>query len=92
MKLHKYWFKFNLTINDPHPVGTLMGGGVTASSFTEAVSLLRNQVFRSLPMPSIAKSITDVEMFDLDAKHVLPNMGDSSQRGIWFPLGYEPGS
>jgi hypothetical protein len=42
-------------------------------------------------MPSIKKCIEDVEMAQLDIKHVLPNTGDSSQRGIWFPLGYNSG-
>jgi hypothetical protein len=89
MKLHKYWFKFSLSMNDPHPIGTLMGCGVTASSRDEALELLRALVFRSHPMPSIEKCIEDVKISDLDTKHVLPNMGDCSQRGIWFPMGYE---
>jgi hypothetical protein len=89
MKMRTYWFKFDLSVNDPHPTGTLMGCGVTASSKEEALELLRERVFRSQPMPSFKKCIEDVEMSELDKKHVLPNIGDSSQRGIWFPLGYD---
>jgi hypothetical protein len=89
MKTRKYWFKFDLSMKDPHPIGTLMGCGVTASSKEEALELLTERVFRYQPMPSIKKCIEDVEMSELDTKHVLPNIGDSSQRGIWFPLGYD---
>ena len=91
MKLRKYWFKFHLSMNEPHPIGTLMGCGVTASSKEEALVLLRERVFQSQAMPPIERCVADVEKSDLDTKHVLPNMGDSSQRGIWFPLGYESG-
>ena len=89
MRLHKYWFKFRLTIADPHPIGTLMGCGVTASSKEDALQLLRERVFRSLSLPSIDKCLEDVVMSDLDAKHVVPNVGDSSRIGVWFPLGYD---
>jgi hypothetical protein len=88
MNMHKYWFKFSLTFKDPHPIGTLLGCGVTASTYAEALELLRERTFRSQFLPEIEKCITDVELSDLDAKHVVPNMGDASQRGIWFPLGY----
>jgi hypothetical protein len=90
--MHRYWFKFRLSMNDPHPIGTLMGCGVTASSRDEALELLRARVFPSQPMPLIEKCIEDIEMCNLDAKHVLPNIGDASQRGVWFPMGYEPTS
>ena len=88
MNLRRFWFKFDLSMNDPHPIGTLMGCGVTASSRQEALELLSAGVFQRHPMPSITKCVEDVEMADLDPKHVLPNVGDPSQSGIWFPLGY----
>ena len=87
MNLHKYWFKFRITIKDPHPIGTLMGCGVTASSKEEALEMLRQRVFASY-MPSIEKSTEDVEISNLDPNHILPNIGDPSQKGIWFPQGY----
>jgi hypothetical protein len=90
MRLRKYWFKFDLSFSDPHPIGTLMGCGVTALSQEEALELLSERVFRSRAMPPIEKCIEDVEICQLDAKHVLPNICDPSQRGIWFPLGYQP--
>jgi len=89
MKLQKYWFEFRLSMNDPHPIGTLMGCGVTASSKAEAIELLRERVFRSDSLPLIEKCIEGVEVSHLDPRHVLPNIGDVSQKGIWFPLGYQ---
>jgi hypothetical protein len=88
MKLHKYWFKFNLSMDDPHPVGTLMGCGVTALSKDDALQMVRERVFRSHTMPSVENCIEDIANSELDAKHVLPNIGDPSRQGIWFPLGY----
>ena len=88
MILHRYWYKFKLTIDDPHPIGTLLGCGVTASSLDEALAILREQVFRSDTLPHLEKSIEDVPLSEIDPKHVLPNCGEFSRRGVWFPLGY----
>jgi hypothetical protein len=88
MKLHKYWIRFNLKITDPHPIGTLMGCGVTAASKQDALKLVEERVFGSGPLPSIQSCIEDVDPRILDPNHVLPNMSDPSTRGIWFPLGY----
>lgn len=62
---------------------------MTASSRDEALELLQQKVFRSQSLPAIEKCIENVELYELDAKHVLPNMGELSKRGVWFPLGYE---
>jgi hypothetical protein len=86
--MHKYWVEFELTITDPHPIGTLMGCGVTASTKDEALELLRERVFRAYPMPLITKCIEDIELSEPDSEHVLSNIGDSSRPGVWFPLGY----
>jgi hypothetical protein len=39
-------------------------------------------------MPTIERCIEDVALTELDANHVLPNLGDPTQVGVWFPLGY----
>jgi len=88
MILHPYWFKFKLTINDPHPLGILLECGVTASTMDEALAIAKERVFRSDALPDLEKCIEDVLLCDLDSKHVLPNCGDLSKRGVWFPLGY----
>lgn len=88
MKLRRYWFEFDQSIATPHPIGTLLGCGVTAYSKDDAIELLRERVFKQLPMPTLRECDEDVDLAMLDTKHVLPNSGDPSTRGIWFPLGY----
>jgi hypothetical protein len=88
MKLRRYWFKFKLSFHRPHPGGTLMGCGVTACSKDEAIALLSERVFTFQTLPLIEKCIEDVDISNLDANHVRPNMGDPTRWGIWFPLGY----
>jgi hypothetical protein len=87
MQLHRYWLKFDLTIHEPHPIGTLLGCGVTAYFLEDARQLVRELVFGSIPFPSISWRIEDVDVSSLDPGHILPNMGDPSRRGVWFPLG-----
>ncbi len=88
MKLSKFWFTFQITIRDPHPPGALMGCGVTAFDEDDAVCILKDKVFCSYLFPEIKESIIDVDVSKLDRSHVLPNMADPTQRGVWFPLGY----
>ena len=45
MELHRYWFKFDLTMQDPHPLGILLGCGVTAWEVEDARRLLSERVF-----------------------------------------------
>ena len=66
-----------------------IGCGVTARNREDAISLMRERIFGSWPMPAIASCIEDVDVSTLDKGHVLPNMGPVVKRGIWFPLGYE---
>ena len=87
--LHKYWFKFQMSIKDPHPIGTLLGCGVTASDYEDALKLLRERVFSGTRLPTVDRVIEDVNLSYLDPNHVLLNMGNPESRGIWFPLGYD---
>jgi hypothetical protein len=89
VKLRRYWFEFRHTIHDPHPVGTLLGCGVTAFSREDALQLLDERVFGRQPLPSIRRRVEDVDVSALDPGHVLPNMADPTWRGVWFPLGYD---
>ena len=86
MSLHRYWVKFGFSMADPHPPGTLLGCGVTAHDQEDALMILRDRVFRGGTLPEVECVIEDVDMSTLDAKHVLPNMGNQFQRGVWFPL------
>ena len=40
-------------------------------------------------MPAIKDMVEDVDVSTLDANHVLPNMGITLKRGVWFPQGFE---
>ena len=87
--LRRYWFKFDLTIDQSPPSGTLLGCGVTATSRDEAIQMLEDRVFHSGSLPPIKECVEGVDVAALDPGHVRPNMGDPEQPGIWFPLGYE---
>ena len=83
--LHRYWFTFAPTAR-PTPLN--LGCGVTAYTYEDALTLLQERVFPGSQMPSIASAQTDPDVSTLDKRHVLPNMGSTFERGIWFPLGF----
>ena len=85
--MRRFWIRFDLSIEQPHPAGSLIGCGVTANSEDEALSLIKDRVFKDT-LPPILEVIEDVDVTELDRSHVVPNMGDPSVKGIWFPLGY----
>ncbi len=87
--MNKYWFRFNLTIDQCPPLGTLLGCGVTAASKDEAIQLLKDRVFNTMQFPDIRECTENIDIHTLDRNHVRPNMGDPERFGIWFPLGYE---
>jgi hypothetical protein len=82
--LHRYWFEFRGS-REALPPGGWLGCGVTAVDTADAEQLLVQGRFRGAPLPPIARVIEDVDVSELDAGHVLPNMGDPTQRGVWFP-------
>jgi hypothetical protein len=43
-------------------------------------------VFGGGPLPAVVEVVENVDVRDLDEGHVLPNLGDPSARGVWFPL------
>ena len=88
MKLRRFWIKFNLRLEDAPPVGVLSGCGVTAYSLEDAYEIIGKQIFAGEALPGIQKEIEDVDVSTLDLRHVRPNMGDPTKRGVWFPLGY----
>jgi hypothetical protein len=82
--LTRYWIEFDW--GDQAPMaGTNLGCGVTAFDREDAVALVAKTVFANAAMPAISNVIEDVEITTLDEEHVIPNMGASSERGVWFP-------
>jgi hypothetical protein len=92
--MHRYWFSFDKTPGTAWADvlrlvgGVLLGCGVTAHDRADAEALLR-KVFDPDPVPPVTEVCEDVELTALDQGHVVPNMGNPAERGIWFPLGYD---
>ena len=59
--------------------------GVTAFDEEDAMLLLRSEVFKNKPLPPIIDLVPNVDVSTLDSGHVLPNIGDVTRRGVWFP-------
>jgi hypothetical protein len=89
MALTAYWIEFDAKQRDALPVGALLGCGVTAESYTDAINLVQQKLFGGGTVPQISKCIENVDISTLDSGHVRPNMGSPLKRGIWFPLGFE---
>jgi len=83
--LTRFWLEFTST--SPYPVRF----GVTAYSLEDALYLLKQQAAlgHNLAPTSV---VENVDIRTLDPNHVRPNMAPPSQRGIWYPLGFWPGS
>jgi len=86
--IKRFWFEFLESSKEPLPIGFQHGCGLSAYDCNDAVQLLKERVFKSTGFLIIEKMIEDVDVSTLDRGHVLPNMGNVTVRGIWFPLGY----
>jgi hypothetical protein len=75
--LTTYWIEMG--------AGLAMQYGVTAYSFDDAISILKQKVFRNDEIPTVKNFIENIKFRDLDQNHVVPNMGIITERGIWFP-------
>jgi hypothetical protein len=85
--LRRFWFEFERTTPQDLRPEVTMGCGVSAYDYDDAVQLLRDRVFKG-QVPSVANVQADVDVSTLDEGHVRPNMGNPTERGIWFPLGF----
>jgi len=83
--LRRFWFEFEQI---PRPTAVNLGCGVTAYSREDALALVRERVFGANG-PALVRVIDDVTPDQLETNHVLPNLGNVVQRGIWFPQGYD---
>ena len=73
--LRRFWF----------PLSAGLGIGVTASTEAEARDLAEAERGRLFPHAVIAGVVSDIDVSTLDPRHVLPNIGPSAVRGVWFP-------
>ena len=73
--LIRYWFSTKQGL----------GIGVTAYSIEDAISLIKDQDLAMSYNPILESYIENIDINELDQNHVIPNMGISSNRGIWYP-------
>ncbi len=85
----RYWLKFDSTNADKLPPGLQIGCGVTALNFNDALSIVKENIFKGQEIPELRDQKENIDISTLDQRHVVPNMKDPTLRGIWFPLGYE---
>jgi hypothetical protein len=86
--MRRFWFEFETHEPEQLPPGVRMGCGATAATVEDALSLVAARVFSGADLPPLRRLTADIDISTLDAGHVLPNMGNPTHRGIWFPLGY----
>lgn len=84
--MHRFWFQFNADTRDL-PLGLGYGLGVTAASYDDALRGITTSVFEGAAPPEHLV-VTDVDVRNLDQRHVVPNMDDPTLPGVWYPRGY----
>jgi hypothetical protein len=65
-----------------------MGCGVTAFTEQDVLNILKDRIFRETGDLDVQSLVADIDLTTLDSGHVLPNIGDVTIRGVWFPTGY----
>lgn len=83
--LHRYWIEFQLP---PSQIRLAIhdGCGVTAEDREDALALVQEHCFKGQALPPVQRLVEDVDVSELDAEHVLPNMGLPTARGVWYPI------
>lgn len=77
----RYWISFP-RLDIPHPLN--LGCGVTAKDRDDALLLIR-AASPDLPLEAPIAVVENIDVSTLDARHVLPNLGNVLVRGIWWP-------
>jgi hypothetical protein len=80
--LTRYWFRFR-PIKTPSVLN--LGCGITAYDLDDAKRFLETEVFPIFGKREIEDVIENVDISQLEHKHVRPNMGSPVARGVWFP-------
>ncbi len=85
----RFWFQFEFDSKTSVSPGLIIGCGITAFDYSDAIVILEQKVFNNRKLPPIKEVTKNIDISTLDSEHVLPNMNPPNNRGIWFPLGYE---
>ena len=76
MMLRRFWF----------PLDGHLGVGVTAATLDEATTLAEEAKRQFWPNARpLGTPMQDVDVQQLDQKHVTPNIGPVAVRGVWYP-------
>ena len=81
--LTRYWFEFEPA--EQPTWWSIFGCGVTAYDYEDAVTLMREHVFKDRELPPISRCVKNVDIRTLDSGHVRPGMGVVVFRGVWYP-------
>jgi hypothetical protein len=80
-----YWIRF---YNPPDYNPISLGCGITAFSYNDAMQLAQNMLSKQNLNLDIMSVEEGVDILSLDAGHVIPNIGLTTERGVWFPKGH----
>ena len=90
--LTRYWIEFETNQYEDFTFNCFFkrGIGVTAYNYDDAIKLLEKNISYFEEGVQGIKSVTEnIDINDLDRGHVIPNMGICSNRGIWYPQGFD---
>jgi hypothetical protein len=74
--LRRFWY----------PLDSYLGVGVTAATLEEATALAEAAKREFWPnAQALGTPVQDVDVQNLDQKHVAPNIGPVTVRGVWYP-------
>jgi hypothetical protein len=79
--MKRYWLTFQ-KVDRPHPIN--LGCGVTADGLQDALLMIR-KAFPNLALGQPLTVAEDIDISTLDARHILPNIGDVREEGVWWP-------
>lgn len=85
--LIRYWFEFDWEAS--MEARRMPRVGVTAWSIDDARTIMSDKLFGGEALPPIRSMVQDVDVRDLDAKHVVNQMAPPNRRGVWYPAGYD---
>jgi hypothetical protein len=82
-KLTRYWIEFDHTSSKKARMTPWIG--VTAWTLDDALGLVRLLLFDGGELPPITELIENVDVSQLDEKHVQGHIHPPNRRGVWYP-------
>lgn len=81
--LKRYWYSWIGNVSDP--ALPWLGCGVTADNPADATSFIERDVLRGRALRQPHRIIENVQLGQLDLRHVIPGIGEPEWPGVWFP-------